>query len=167
MRLLLGVFRPTVGLMLVLAAVPAVFAHAKLLRSQPAANATLKDSPKTVDLWFSEELEPKFSAIVVTDQSGKHVDRNDVNLAEGNKRLQISLQDLPSGIYTVDWKALSTDQHTMKGQFTFTVAATASAAQITPSPQSTARPAPAVPCGWPRARPSRSPLGARPTRRDR
>ena len=102
MRLSLNrVFRPAFGLVLVLAVVPALFAHAKLLRSQPSAKATLKEPPKTVELWFSEELEPQFSTIVVTDQSGKHVDKNDVSLAEGNKKLQISLEDLPSGSYTV------------------------------------------------------------------
>ena len=66
----------------------------------------------------------------MTDQNGKHVDKNDVRLAEGNRKLQISLEDLPSGTYTVDWKALSTDQHTMKGKFTFTVAPTVESAQF-------------------------------------
>jgi len=123
------------GLVLVLAAVPAIFAHAKLLRSEPSAKATLKESPKTVVLWFSEELESQFSTIVVTDQNSKHVDKNDVSLAEGNKKLQISLEDLSPGTYTVEWKALSTDQHTMKGKFTFTVATTAVSAETNPSPK--------------------------------
>lgn len=126
------------GLMLVLAVVPAVFGHAKLLRSEPSAKATLKEPPKTVVLWFSEELESQFSTIVVTSQNGKHVDNNDVSLAEGNRKLQISLEDLPSGTYTVDWKALSTDEHTMKGKFTFTVAPKVATAQTSPSPQSAA-----------------------------
>ena len=145
MRLTLRIFWPAFGLVLVLAVVPSVFAHAKLLRSQPSASATLKEAPKTVELWFSEELEPQFSTIVVTDQSDKHVDKNDVSLAGGNMKMQISLEDLPPGTYTVDWKALSTDQHTMKGKFTFSVRATSSAAQTTPSPRSTASTGPAMP----------------------
>ena len=106
---------------------PSVWAHAKLLRSEPSANATLKQAPKTVELWFSEELEAMMSTIVVTDQTGKRVDRGNVSLGEGNKRLQIDLEELGAGRYTVDWKALSTDEHTMKGKFTFTVAQTANA----------------------------------------
>src|SRR2546425_5794003 len=98
------------------------FGHARLIRSQPAANATLKQAPKTVELWFSEDLEPTMSTIVVTDQSGKRVDRNNATATEGNKKLQIDLEDLGSGTYTVEWKALATDQHTMKGKFTFNVA---------------------------------------------
>ena len=131
-------FRLAFSVVLVLAVVPAGFAHAKLLRSEPSAKGTLKESPKTVVLWFSEELESQFSTIVVTDQNGRHVDKNDVGLAEGNKRLQISLEDLSSGTYTVDWKALSTDQHTMKGKFTFTVATPAASVQTSPSPQNAA-----------------------------
>src|SRR5947209_2149783 len=98
------------------------FGHARLVRSQPAANAKLKEAPKLVELWFSEDLEPTMSTIVVTDQSGKRVDKNNATVAEGNKKLQIDLEDLGSGTYTVEWKALATDQHTMKGKFIFNVA---------------------------------------------
>ena len=81
-----------------LALCPAVsFGHAKLLRSRPAANATLKQAPTTVELWFSEELESSFSTIVVRDQNGKQVDKNNVNVAEAGKKLQIDLEGLGSG----------------------------------------------------------------------
>jgi copper transport protein len=112
-----------------------VSGHAKLLRSQPAANATLKQAPRTVELWFSEELEPPMCHIIVTDQNGNRVDKNNGSLAEGNKKQQIDLEELQSGTYTVDWMVLSTDQHTMKGKFTFTVALSGS----TGSAPSTAR----------------------------
>ncbi len=117
------------------------FAHAKLLRTQPEANATLKQAPQKVELWFSEELQPQFNTITVTDQSGKRVDKNNVSLADGSKKLQIDLEDLGSGTYTVAWKNLSADQHALKGQFTFTVALsgtstpTASVAQTTQQTQ--------------------------------
>jgi copper transport protein len=123
-------------------------AHAKLVRSQPAANASLKQAPKVMELWFSEELEAEFSTIVVTDPNGKRLDKNDVSLAEGNKKMQISLEDLPPGTYTVDWKALSTDQHTMKGKFAFTVVASAESPAQAPQPQgaiTNVRPSPAPP----------------------
>ena len=115
----------------------AVFAHAKLLRTQPENNATLQQPPQDVELWFNEELQPKFNTITVTDQNGKRVDKNNVSLAEGNKKLQIDLENLGSGTYTVVWKVLSADQHAMKGQFIFKVSI-ASAAGATPT-QSTAQ----------------------------
>jgi copper transport protein len=126
------------GFMLALVFCPsAAFSHARLLRSQPAANSTLKQSPKVVELWFSEELQPPMCSITVTDKDGNRVDKNNASLAEENKKLQIDLEELKSGTYTVDWRVLSTDEHTMKGNFTFTVAlagGAASAPAQTPSP---------------------------------
>lgn len=122
-----------IGLVLMLVALsPVAFGHAMLIRSQPAAKAKLKEAPKTVELWFSEELQAGVSTIAVTDESGMRVDRNDSTVADGNKKLQVSLEDLQPGTYTVDWKALSTDEHTMKGKFAFTVVANPAA---TPTPQ--------------------------------
>jgi copper transport protein len=115
----------------------AAFAHAHLVKSQPAVNAALKQAPKTVELWFSEELAPGFNAITVTDQQGRRVDKDDLSLSEGDKKLQIDLQDVGSGTYTVDWKNLSADQHTMKGRFTFTVALAVSAATPVSPPSGT------------------------------
>jgi copper transport protein len=117
-------------------------AHSHLVRSQPAADATLKQAPRTIELWFSEELAPGFNAITVTDGQGKRVDHGDVTLSEGDKKLQIALQDLGSGTYTVDWKNLSADQHTMKGKFTFMVALPA--APTTPPSQAAQQSAPPV-----------------------
>src|SRR5215212_4106726 len=107
-----GVIRAALGIAVVLLAIfyaqPEAFAHAKLLRSQPGANATLKQSPKAVELWFSEELEAGGCNVAVTDQSGKRADKQNRSLAEGDKKLQVELEDLASGTYAVEWKALST-----------------------------------------------------------
>jgi hypothetical protein len=74
--------------------------------------------------------------VAVTDRMGRRVDKQNVGLAEGDKKLQTELEGLLSGTYTVEWKALSTDGHTMKGKFTFTLAleeAAAAAPSTTPS----------------------------------
>ena len=109
-------------LILMVALYPSVaFAHAKMIRSQPAAQATLQQAPRLVELWFNEELEQTFNTIVVMDETGKRVDKNNVSVGDGGKKLQIDLEELKPGLYTVEWKALSADQHTIKGNFTFTV----------------------------------------------
>jgi copper transport protein len=111
------------------------FAHAKLLRSEPKADSKLPQPPKAVELWFSEELEVGFNAIEVKDAQGNRVYRGEVTLAEGGKKAQVELQDLPAGAYTVEWKALSSDGHTLRGKFAFTVEASAApaAAEATPT----------------------------------
>jgi len=91
------------GLALTLLALTA-FAHAKLVRSEPAANAHLQQAPKSIQLWFSEELEAQFNTIRVTDPNGKQVDKDDLSLSEGNKKLQIDLEELAPGVYTVEWE---------------------------------------------------------------
>lgn len=125
----------TIAALLFLAFMPVLAsAHAKLLRSQPKANETLSQPPKLIELWFTEELEPGLNTIEAKDQQGNRVDRGPVTLAEGNKKAQIELGELNSGVYTVVWKSLSADQHAIRGRFTFTVAT--STAQAGPTPGS-------------------------------
>jgi copper transport protein len=106
-----------------LVAPQAVSAHAKLLRSEPKAKSRLPRPPKAVELWFNEELEAGFNTVEVKDARGDRFDRGEVTLGEGGKKVRVELQDLPAGTYTVEWKALSSDEHTLKGKFTFTVEA--------------------------------------------
>jgi len=125
--------RRSLLVILLLAFLPVVaLGHAKLVRSEPKPRETLAAIPKLVELWFSEELEPGLNTIEVKDQTGKRVDRGEVALGEGNKKVQVELGELTSGLYTVTWKALSADQHAMRGSFIFTV----SASSPTPPPVS-------------------------------
>ena len=101
----------------------ATLGHAKLVRSEPKPKETLAAVPKLVELWFSEELESGLNTIEVKDQTGKRVDRGEVPLSEGNKKAQVELGELTPGLYTVTWKALSADQHAMRGSFVFTISA--------------------------------------------
>ncbi|MBA3514910.1 MAG: copper resistance protein CopC/CopD, partial [Pyrinomonadaceae bacterium] len=125
------------GLVLLLAVAlltPAVSAHAKLLRSEPKGNSTVPQAPTLVELWFSEELETRFNTIEVKDQQGKRVDRGEVSLSEENKKAQVALDGLGAGTYTVVWKVLSMDEHTLRGTFSFTVAQSVAPAGTEASP---------------------------------
>lgn len=116
-------------------------AHAKLLRSEPRPKSRLARPPAAVELWFSEELQPGFNAVEVKGAGGQRFDRGEPAIEEGGKKLRAELRELPAGAYTVEWKALSADQHPLKGTFTFNVeaAATAPAAEsATPPPASPA-----------------------------
>ena len=109
-------------------------AHAKLVQSQPKANETLTVVPRTVELWFSEPLEPGLNTIEVLDQTGKRVDQGEVVLAEDNEKAFVNLAELPPGVYTARWKTLSADQHTIRGTFRFTVTESAVAATAVATP---------------------------------
>ena len=99
----------------------ASLAHAKLVRSEPKANSSLSQTPKLIELWFSEELESGLATIEVINPQGTRVDRGDVTLSEAGKKAQIEVGELSTGVYTVTWKAVAADEHTMRGKFTFTV----------------------------------------------
>jgi len=104
-------------------AVTSVSAHALLLRSNPQANAVLKQAPVQVELFFSESVEAKLSTIKVYDTNGNEVDVGDVrvDLADPT-RMTVSLHSLNDGVYTVTWKAVSaTDGHQTSGTFSFAV----------------------------------------------
>ena len=99
-------------------------AHGLLDRSQPAAGATVAASTGQVLLWFTEKIEPAFSAVQVWDASGARVDHAD---AQGDPSdptaLRVTLGTLTPGTYRVHWKVLTADTHATEGEFRFQVAA--------------------------------------------
>ena len=98
-------------------------AHALLVRSNPAANAELLQSPATIELWFSEPLEPGFSSARLLAAAGQEVPIGAAlfDSADPN-HMTLPLGQLTPGIYTVAWKTLSrVDGHEWYGSFPFTV----------------------------------------------
>jgi len=100
------------------------FAHAQLTKSEPTRRAVLSKPPDQVRLWFNERLEPAFSTLSVLDASGQPVTQDLPRVpAEDPKRLELLLPALMPGKYTVTYKVLSVDGHTVKASYTFTVKA--------------------------------------------
>ncbi len=100
----------------------AVDAHAALVAASPARRATLAESPPSVELTFSERLEPAYVRLSVEDASGARVDLADAALAPGDdRRLRVSLAPLRPGVYTVRFRVLSVDGHVVESSFSFTV----------------------------------------------
>jgi len=113
--------------LLVLACVPAFVppaaAHAFLDHALPAVGSAVHGPPPQVKLWFTQQLEPAFTSIRVSDQSGKQVDKGDPQVDAGDATLlRVSLPPLGPGTYRVTWRALSVDTHVTEGDFTFEVA---------------------------------------------
>jgi len=101
---------------------PLAFAHAVLDKSEPARRAVLVRSPTYVRLWFNERLEPAFCVVSVLDADGKPATTEPARVSPQNaKLLELALPVLPPGIYSVRYKVLSVDGHTVKASYTFTV----------------------------------------------
>lgn len=100
----------------------AAHAHAFLDHADPAVGSTVPAAPVVVHIWFTQELEPAFSWIKVTDKSGASVsDGTSTVDPSNNQEMDLKLKALPPGTYTVQWHALSVDTHTTQGDFTFQV----------------------------------------------
>lgn len=99
-------------------------AHALLVKSDPAALAVLQSPPDRVTLVFSEKLNTKLSNVRVLDRNATRIDLGD-SFVEPNDPYQMSVGVNPIvGVYAVLWTSASAeDGHTLKGSFTFSVAA--------------------------------------------
>jgi copper resistance protein C len=96
-------------------------AHALLDHADPRVGNTVK-SPRTVSLWFTQNLESAFSDIQVLDASGARVNAGRAAVdANDRKLLRVLVKSLPAGKYTVKWHVLSVDTHITEGNFTFNV----------------------------------------------
>jgi len=107
---------------LVVSGAVAAFAHAHLVRATPAEGGTVKSAPNEVTLKFNEKLEPAFSSAVIRDSAGKQVDKADAHVDKADRTVvRVSLPPLEPGVYTVEWRAMSSDTHKINGNFTFRV----------------------------------------------
>ena len=101
----------------------AAHAHAFLDHADPRVGNTVKSPPRTVALWFTQNLESAFSTIEVRDANGTQMNAAKASVdANDRKLLRVPVKVLPAGTYTVKWRVLSVDTHTTEGNFTFHVA---------------------------------------------
>ena len=121
MRTAKATFMAIAGTTAMLAASPA-FAHAKLVSSNPAANATVQTAPRTITLVFSERVVPAFSKIELS------MPEHEMNVpvrsavSQDGKRIIGTLQTpLHPGSYAIQWTAAGPDGHKMEGRINFRV----------------------------------------------
>lgn len=111
-------FISSLALLLLFGSVTA-HAHALLDRADPRVGSTVKAAPREVSLFFTENLEPTFSTVEVTNDTGQRVDEGKPSI-DGNV-MRLPLRAIPPGTYRVKWHVLSVDTHTTEGGFSFKV----------------------------------------------
>jgi copper resistance protein C len=110
-------------------AAPAL-AHAELLRATPADGETLSEQPGQVRLVFDEPVRAEFDPVKVTDEEGDRVDGEDARALSGDPDVVVaSLDVLPEGSYTVEWRITSADGDPISGGYGFAVDASAAVAE--------------------------------------
>ena len=100
----------------------AASAHAHLVKSTPAANATVA-TPKSISLTFNEKLTPAFSKfeLVMPTMGNMTVPVKTTVSKDGMTITGTPKARLMPGIYKINWHAASSDGHRMDGVVDFTV----------------------------------------------
>ncbi|WP_306207187.1 copper homeostasis periplasmic binding protein CopC [Actinoplanes sp. RD1] len=116
------------------------WAHAQLTSSTPEEDATVKKAPAEITLKFSERLNPDFTTIVLSDAAKRKVGADGPEV-DGREGTLTPAEPLANGTYTVAYRVVSVDGHTVQGSYSFTVA----------DPSATAAPAPSATSAAPEA----------------
>jgi hypothetical protein len=96
-------------------------AHAFLDHAAPPVGSSIKTAPRELSLWFTENLEPAFSSVTVTDGQGHAVSGKARVDGHDHRRMHVPLKALGPGRYRVTWHVLSVDTHKTEGNYAFTV----------------------------------------------
>lgn len=132
---------------LLLALTHPVSAHSSLVSSSPAQDERLSESPETIILTFDEELAEATSSFQLLNANGQPVAgvAGQIDLADPDHQRLIAKigSPLTEGVYTVRWKAVSTDGDgaVASGEFDFIVGN--AAPRIKPNVTPTTAPEPA------------------------
>ena len=118
-------------------------AHNALVSAKPDKNSTVSKAPSEVALGFLQKLNPKFTTIVVSDAEKQKIPAADPAIKGAKATLKLDAP-LVNGAYTVAYRVVSTDGHTVEGSYKFTVAdksapspaaaPSSAAAPVVPSP---------------------------------
>ena len=116
-------------------------AHTVLVSSSPEKDSIIEMLPTTITLTFAENLVSlgNSNSISVVDESGGEVSQGDL-LVSGTTLTKNLIASDKTGVFQVDYRAVASDGHVIKDQFTFTVtpnAVTTSTTQIDPVSSST------------------------------
>lgn len=98
------------------------YAHAMLDHTNPPVGSSSPKSPRELDLWFTQDIEPAFSHVEIRNAAGGVVYSGKGNGgARDHTKISVPLAPLPPGTYKVIWRVLSVDTHRTQGDFTFRV----------------------------------------------
>ncbi|OJF11743.1 hypothetical protein BG844_24555 [Couchioplanes caeruleus subsp. caeruleus] len=96
------------------------WAHNALAEAVPAKNAVLKKAPETVKLRFLQKLNPDFTTVNLSDAGKKRLPASEPKVDGATATVTLP-EPLVNGKYTVAYRVVSLDGHTVQGSYDFTV----------------------------------------------
>lgn len=104
-------------------------AHTELAGSTPSADSIIDAAPEELMLHFSEPV--RLTAVTIEGDDGQPQRLGPLS-TDQTVHFTVASPKLPEGLYTVSWRALSDDTHTMTGEFSFTISNATPADQSMP-----------------------------------
>ena len=113
----------TVGLLLM--AVAPASAHTSLRESSPANLSRLDSPPQTLQLEFTDPVNPETVTVAILDVKGKAFEGAARTTAKNQPttEVQFKLPQLPEGTYGISWQSIGSDGHRAAGEVVFGVGA--------------------------------------------
>ncbi len=104
-----------------LAAASPAFAHAFLVKADPAVGSTVATAPARMLMTYTEGLEIPFCSVTVKNAAGAIENAKPQAVPGHGNEMSVPLHITAPGTYTVTWHAVSVDTHHTQGSFKFTV----------------------------------------------
>jgi len=121
------------NILLTLMLVGTAQAHANLVISVPPAGALLQTAPKKLVLEFSEELDPSFSQVQLSNSKNQIAHLGPGTIDPAARIMRFALPDLPKDSCTAIWRARSAvNGHISEGSVPFGVGVAATPASMMP-----------------------------------
>jgi methionine-rich copper-binding protein CopC len=125
-----------VGVILTLVLPGIAQAHAEIATATPAADSTVETQPGSLDVTFTEAVDPSKTSIEIRDAGGTVVAKSEAaDVSADGVAMSVPLPTLENGAYEVRWTTAALDGHIERGTYTFTVA-------LAPSPFPSPSPSP-------------------------
>lgn len=96
--------------------------HLRLVKAEPAVDATVTSAPAEVRLYFSQEPEIRATRLTITDAASNEVTLAAAKAVAGDGKIVFApiTGTVVPGSYTVTWKTMAKDGHAVNGTFKFT-----------------------------------------------
>ena len=102
---------------------PSAFFHFELLKSKPAAKASLTAAPARLQLWFSQVPAAGVSVVTLRNDTGDIAVSGTTIVAKDKSMYADPVKPLTVGKYTIHWRGAGDDGHVQQGDILFTVSA--------------------------------------------
>jgi methionine-rich copper-binding protein CopC len=106
-----------------LSGISAASAHTELDNTSPKANAVVTLAPSIIQLTFNEAPLPDGSQVALSDAKGNAIETEAAQV-DGATVTVLWPIDMPTGLITVNWRAVADDGHVVQGTYSFTYSPT-------------------------------------------